>query len=204
MKYACLVAPFFLLTATGLAYLNSPVEKLTLPELVKEFKSIDLMNAGRVDIDGGVVIWEPVEHLQGRSPATKVKHLVRLGGHVPEALRDLKSNRSAVFFSQDGWKRGVLLTDGCWYVVGYEGDTDCWRIAYTDRWYDFNICFCGSPEQLGAAVRKLLAGEEAIVKCRVKAKEPALQTVRYTMKHPKEKVVITDATQPAAVDGQVP
>ena len=112
----------------------------------------------------------------------------------------MKEGQQAVFFTRDGWDRGIILVDGCWYVVAYEADNKVWRIAYTDRWYDFNVCFVGPPDQLAAAVRQLLAGETVTVRCRAKPKEPGLQTVRYTMKKPKEKTVVEPAgpeTKPA-------
>jgi hypothetical protein len=110
----------------------------------------------------------------------------------------LKPDQTAIFFSQDGWHRGLVLTEKCWYVVDYEPDTQVWRIVYTDRWYDFNVAYSGSPADLAIAIRALLNGDDAIVKCRVKPKEPALQRVSYSMKRIHEKRLIAPATAPAA------
>ena len=164
------------MSGSASAYLNAPAEKLTLPELLKEFKSIQIVKAGRMDLDKGVILWQHVEQLQGEKDETTFKHLLKLKDGVPEALKELKPDQTAVFFSQDGWHRGLVLTEKCWYVVDYEADNQVWRITYTDRWYDFNVAFAGSPAELIAAIRTLLKGDEAIVNCHVKPKEPALQS----------------------------
>lgn len=194
------------LAPPGRAYLDAPIEKLTLPELLKEFKSIAVVKAATVDLDRGVVVWSAVEQLRGDPPGGgggegaggKFKHLLKLRGGVPPALRGLKAGQQAVFFSSDGWDRGVVRVDGCWYVVGFENDSGWWRIAYTDRHYDFNVCFAGSADELAAAVRALLKGESVTVPCRVKPQEEPTQTVRYDPKRPKEKTVVAGpATRPA-------
>ena len=191
-------------SASARAYINAPVEKLTLPELLKEFKSIQIVKAGRMDLDRGVVLWEFVEQLQGDKDTTRSKHVIHLKDGVPAALKKLKADQPAVFFSQDGWKRGIILTQGCWYLVGYEEESKCWRISFTDRWYDFNTCFAGTPEELTAAIRKLLRGEEAEVQCHVKPNEPELQTVRYSMKGVHEKTVVEPTTKPASNQDKKP
>ena len=188
---------FLSMTAQAPAYLDAPAEKLTLPELIKEFKSIEVMKASRVDLDRGVVIWERAEQIQGKANADHVRHLIHLHGETPPALSGLKVDYSSLFFSQDGFKRGLLLTEGCWYVADFEADHDCWRIAFTDRHYDFNTCFAGKPEDAATAVKKLLNGEEVIVACHVRPGHPDLQNVRYTLKHPHEKISVSPATAPS-------
>ena len=111
----CIVV--ILMASPAGAYLNAPVEKLTLPELLKEFKSIQIMKAGRMDLEKGVVRWEHVDQLQGEKGEASSKHLIRLKDGIPPALKNLKGGQTAVFFSQDGFKRGVLFTEGCWYAV---------------------------------------------------------------------------------------
>ena len=195
LPFTCLL--FLALSAAARAYINAPVEKLTLPEMLKEFKSVQIIKAGSVDLDQGVVVWEFIEQLHGDKDPTRSRHIIHLRDGVPPSLKKLKPDQTAVFFSQDGWKRGIILTEGCWYLAGYEEENKCWRISFTDRWYDFNTCFSGSPDELVVAIRKLLKGEDAVVKCRVKPKEPELETVRYSMKQPHEKTVVTPTTKPA-------
>lgn len=189
---ACAI--LFILAPAARAVLDAPVDTLTLPQLVKEFKSIETVRARKVDLEKGFVVWSRVDQLQGKTEPADIKHLLRIHGKVPPALEHLKEGQLAVFFSSDGWDRGIILVQGCWYVVADEPDSHWWRIAYTDRHYDLNIAFAGTPEELAAAIKTLLEGNEAAVQCRIKPGEAPLQTVRYTMRRPKEKITVKEPT----------
>jgi hypothetical protein len=207
VRLACGLLLALLPAVPAAAYIDAPADRLTLPQLVKEFKSIELVEAESVDLERGVVVWRRVERLRGDENAAPVKHLLRLKGQVPEALGGLKPGARAVFFSRDNFGRGLVRTAGCWYLVGHEPDDHRWRIAYTDRWYDFNTAYIGEPDPLAAAVTKLLAGEEVVVPCRPKPGSDAVQTVRYSMKRLGEKVVVEPpttrpVTAPATRPGQ--
>jgi hypothetical protein len=194
-----------LLASPASAYIDQPATNLTLPKLIQEFKLIEFVKAEKVDLEKGYVVWTPVERLRDDAPAKSeaqsatrpadgsVRHLLKISGAIPPALHNLKPGQQAVHFSRDGYNRSVILVDGCWYVAGWDKDPGRWRIAYTDRHYDFNACFVGSPAQLIDAIRTLQKGEEVVVDCRIKEKEPALQKVRYNPKKPKERTVVAAA-----------
>ena len=178
------------LATFAFAYIDGPAEKLTLPQLLLEFRSVSVLQVDRLDLEKGVVLFKPVERVQGRGEPALVRHAVKYDGGVPAELKGLKPGQQAVFFSGDGYTRGITLVEGAWYCSTFDRKTGWWHIAYTAGHYDFNCAFAGSVPELLEAIGGLLRGEEVVVKCRKKSRQPETQLVRSSLRQPQRKEVV--------------
>lgn len=174
------------------AFIDSPAEMLTLPRVVLEFRSIGIYQIERLELGRGGIQYKHVEQIQGKPPAAMLKHAVKLGESVPAELAKLKTGQRAVFFSGDGYGRGITFVAGAWYVSTYDGNTSWWPIAYTVDHYDMNCAFAGNDAELAESVRRLLKGQTLTVRCRKKSKMPETQFVRVSLSKPHEKPVVPD------------
>lgn len=197
MKYskAWLATLFFLLIALtpSPAYIDSPAEKLTLPQLILEFRSASVLEVKKVDLERGVVHYKSVEQIQGPMETQTIKHSIRLSEAVPAELKGLKPGHKAIFFSGDGYKRSLTLAEGAWYCSTWDSRSGWWHIAYTASHYDFNCAFTGSVPDLTNAVHKLLRGDEVLIRCRKKSRTAETQMARCTLREPRRKEWAPDA-----------
>ena len=184
----CLAAVAILGTAVSAwGYIDSPAENLTLPQLLKEFKSAAVIRATRVDAQRGKILWEVGEQLQGQRHDQTIRHQITLNGDVPEELKGIKTGTTAIFFWGDRWKRGLTLVDGHWYVVDADADGAWWRMSFTEKHYDFHCCFTGSVQELRSALTTLLESKPVIVACRTRRFSPITHRVRYDPRQPDQK-----------------
>jgi HEAT repeat protein len=181
----------------GAAYIDRPVERLTLPLLLLEFKDVGLFEVDRVDLQRGAVRYRLVEAIQGRETPQTVKHVILYSEGVPEPLRGLRPGQRAVLFSQDDYRRGIARIGEGWYVSNYRPETGWWRLAYFGGNYDLNCCFLGGVEELAEACRTLLAGRTVTVRCRKRSRKEEAQWVRYDLRKPQGKEVVAGPAETA-------
>jgi hypothetical protein len=196
--WAALVLVFGLLgfQSPAPAYIDSPPETLTLPKVVLEFRSIQVLQVEKLDLARGAVLFKSIERIQGREDAAVLKHSVKFGEGVPAELKGLKPGQLAVHFSGDGYKRTITLVEGAWYCSNHDTRTGWSHIAYTAGHYDFNCAFTGTVPELKETIRQLLRGEEAVMRCRKKAQKPETQFVRCTLRQPNKKEVVLEQPKP--------
>lgn len=190
--HGCLAVAALLIAAAAWGYIDQPAENLTLPKLLKEFKSVAVLRATKVDSERGKVLWEAVEQIQGAKPQGVVRHQVTLNGRVPDEFKAIKPGTEAIFFCGDRWKRGLTLVDGHWYVCDADADGAWWRMSFTEKHYDFHCCFTGSVAELRDALRKLIDGKPAVVTSRKIRGVPTTQRVRYYPDKPDRKEPLPD------------
>lgn len=188
---ACYTAIVFLcIASTAGAYIDAPPEKLTIPMLIKEFKTIAVLKLERAD-ERGKAKWEIVRVIQGKpdanGPGARVRQSITLDGKVPEELKQLKPGVQAVFFSEDNWNRSLTLVEGNWYVCEWDAKTGWWRMSYTAAHYDFNCCFVGTTKQLADAIDVLRDGKSVTVRCRKVRRKPEMVEVTYRLDRPEQK-----------------
>src|SRR5262249_49961129 len=122
-----------------------------------------------------------------------IKHSVKYDSAVPGELKNVKPGSKAIFFSGDGYKRGITLIDGAWYISNYNGNSGWWYIAGTAANYDFNCVFTGSVAELTEAIKKLHRGEDVVVRCRKKSQVADTQVVSYNLGQLARKQVVPAA-----------
>ncbi len=174
------------------AYIDAPAEKITLPKLMLEFRSCGIYRVDWIDAEHGAVRYQLTEVLQG-NPEDSQRHVLRLGGKLPEFLADIAVGDSAVLFGPDPYHRGLGFAHGGWYVSNHERATGWWRIEYTAAYYDFGCAFSGTLPQLVECCKSLLDGEPVTVPCHRKPKEPGLRWVSCSLRDPKR---VTEVPEP--------
>jgi HEAT repeat protein len=179
--------------ANGSAYIDSPAEGLTLPKLVLEFRTIRVLQVEKMDLERGAIVFKSIERIQGHPDSQTVKHSVKYDGAVPGELKNVRPGSKAIFFSGDGYKRGITLIDGAWYISNYNGNSGWWYIAGTAAHYDFNCVFIGSVAELTEAVKKLHRGDDVVVRCRKKSQVADTQVVSYNLGQLARKQVVSPA-----------
>lgn len=177
------------------AYIDQPVESLTVPKLVLEFRSIGILQIEKLDRERGAVVFKLVEQIQGPITFTTTRHaLSNSGGGMPEEFKNIKVGDKALFFSGDGYHRGLTLLDAGWYCsTNNDKRSEWWHMGYTASHYDFNCAFTGSAAELTDAVRRLLLGDDVVVKSRKKKQMPETQWVKYNLRQAGRKEVVPAA-----------
>jgi HEAT repeat protein len=179
------------------AYIDMPAEQLTLPRLMLEFRSIGIYEIDRVDVEKGGVRFKLVERIQGRVEP-QAKHAIKLGEGVPGELKNLKAGQRGVLLTGDGYGRGVTFVNGVWYCSVVDPNTSWWNIAYTDSYYDFKCAFAGTVPELSDAIKTLLKGEDAFVRCRKKSQKAETQLVSCSLRQRDRKLVLAKPPEKTA------
>lgn len=148
------------------AYIAVGGERLTLPEVMMEFRCIATAEVERVDAARGMVRYRIVEELLGRwSDKASLKHSVALDG---KPQLPMKTGDQVVLFWGSFDPRSLVLTEQGWYQTrtAQAGD-DGWE-RLTQLRADLQTVFAESPRRLDEVIRSLLRGEETTVRIRPK------------------------------------
>ena len=168
-----------------------PAEKLTLPRLLLEFRSVGVYRVDHVDAEHAAVRFKLAEALAG-APAETEKQILRLDGKFPPEFAAVREGDPAVLFGPDPYGRGLTFLNDHWCVSNFDGATGWWRIAYTSTHYDFGCAFAGTVPGLIDASRKLLDGEEAPVPCHAKPGRPEVGFALCTLRDPHRRALTGD------------
>jgi HEAT repeat protein len=179
------------------AYIDMPAEQLTLPRVMLEFRSIGVCEIDRVDVEKGAVRFKLVERVQG-PVESQAKHAIKLNDAVPAELKSLKVGQRCVLFTGDGYGRGLTFVNGAWYCSVVDSNTSWWNIAYTDAYYDFKCAFAGTVPELTDAIKTLLKGEDAFVRCRKKSQKAETQLVSCSLRQRDRKLVLAKPPEKTA------
>jgi len=180
------------------AYIDGGGANITLPEILLEFRSVSVLHVDKVDAGRGLVRYKLVEPLKGKRLANMPKHEVTGEGDKSAPLKPVKPGHAAVFFTDCVDKRSLTFLDGQWY----------WTKPAEDGWErgqaraDFLHVYSGSAEELAGAVKKLLRGQDVVVRCQSRATKDA-EFVRYSFREPHRKALVRDPRGPSAKDKPV-
>ncbi|MCY2951188.1 MAG: hypothetical protein NTU53_04330 [Planctomycetota bacterium] len=195
MKKVILVLLLICIARTARGYIEPVVEDqdaVTLPRLLLHFhKSVAVVDVQRVDMERGLVRFGVVERIQGAEALKDMRQVILQEGRIPDALRKLKVGQKAVFFGEDSEGQSFLYVEGLWCHSLLRDDSG-WRRLHEIRPI-YNGCFTGSADELIVALKRLVMGQEAVVRSRPRG-SPQEVWVRYSMRMPAQRTPV-DASQ---------
>src|SRR5262245_46880423 len=163
---ACLAAAW---PQSAAAYID--ILPPTLGNLCEQSTRIYAMRVEKVSAEKGVILFKSVEQLKGKGelslrdgPRTKLAiGPTVLGAQV--ILDWAAEGKTAALFVKDFGDRAKaaahIYIEGYWYLVGWNREGDYWIAVRGEP--NMLTRYCGSAEKLGAAVTKILRGEEVLV-----------------------------------------
>lgn len=179
-----------LVVAPANAYIDSGGNKITLPEILLEFRSIAVVEIDKADEKRGIIRYKIVEQLKGKKGA-EPKHQLNVDGKMPPQWKGLKAGQKAVCFTDCYDKRSLTLLEGVWYRTDPVGDG--WEKGGPRK--DFDSVFTGSAADLTDTVKKLLRGQDVTVRCK---RRTGIETqfARYSLREPHRKLLTWGPTTP--------
>lgn len=149
------------------AYIAVGGERLTLPEVMMEFRCIAMAEVERVDAARGMVRYGIVEELLGKwQDKASLKHSVALDG---KPQLPMKAGDRAVLFWGSFDPRSLVLTEHGWYQTrSPQAGDDGWE-RLTQLRPDLQTVFAESPRRLDEVIRLLRRGEDVTTLIRPKA-----------------------------------
>lgn len=163
---ACLVGAW---PRSAAAYID--ILPPTLGNLCGQSTRIYVLRVEKVSAETGVILFKSVEHLKGKEelslrdgPRTKlvIGPAVR-GANV--ILDWAAQGKTATLFVKDFGDRvkgaAHICIDGYWYLIAWNREGDYWIAVRGEP--NMLTRYCGSADKLGAAVAKILRGEEVLV-----------------------------------------
>jgi hypothetical protein len=166
---------------------------LTLPRLILHFsRSISVVEIRRLDKEQGLVRFAVVERIQGSRGLENLRVSFLLSGQVPESLRqcDLQVGQKAVFFGEDEEGQSFIYFEGLWCHALLRDDSHGWR-RLADIRPLYHGCFSGTVDELVVALKRLVMGQEAIVRSRPDGRGKTI-LVCYRMDQPERKNPVGD------------
>lgn len=188
------LAVFLLSPAPAPAYIDSGGTKITLPEIILEFRRVAVVEVERIDLRKGVIRCKVVEQIKGPKITAPIKQQLKLDGKGPARWQAVKPGTRAVFLTDCFDKRSLTFLEGVWYRT--DPIADGWEKGSVRA--DFNIVYAGEAAELAETIKKLLRGQEVQVHCQRKADAAGIQLVRYSMRDPHRKALARDPQAPAA------
>jgi hypothetical protein len=178
-----------LLACMAVAYIEPPAREQaaqTLPRLLLHFMpdAVALAEVERVDLDRGAVRYRLVERIAGKGEEREFRHAIAPEGQAPAELRSLRAGARAVIFGDDHEGQSLTYVEGSWYHA--KRAEDSWR-RMTGLRPLYLQCFAGTADELAAALKRLLLGQEAVVRARHEGKDA---WTKYSMKDPHRKVAV--------------
>ncbi|HEX8913093.1 MAG TPA: HEAT repeat domain-containing protein, partial [Humisphaera sp.] len=155
------------------AYIAVSAERLTLPEVILEFKAVAAVTVDRSDPNRGAVRYRVTEELAGKWPAAaSLKHVLTLDGKPPPDLGTPRQGEAAVLFWGSFDNRSLVLTARGWYQTRSPGAGDDGWERLTQLRADMGRVFAGPPDELIVAIRRLRQAEPVTAAVRLKGGDP--------------------------------
>jgi HEAT repeat protein len=173
------------------AYIDGGGVRITLPEILLEFRSAAVLTVEALDAGRGAVRFKIAERLKGTGePPAAVRQLLRKDGATPGFVAGVKPGDRAVWFSGCHDKRSLTLLGGVWYVTA-EADGAGWERLTAER-PDCTAVFLGTAPELADAVRALLRGRAVAVPFRPGGAGDGRGFVAYSLAEPHRKQLVPD------------
>lgn len=207
---AALAAILLLSASPATAYLDGGGGRVTLPEILSEFRTLTIVEVEKADLARGGIKFRTGRPLKGKAEFQELKlQMTWEVGGAP--YKELPAGRIALHFTQSCDKQfragassagfddliaqraSLTFLDGVWLhsMPGVDG----WQSGSVRR--DFEQSFLGSTAELLDAASRLLRGHEVVVRCRRRKNSAESQWVRYSLKAPNNKAPARDPAAPA-------
>lgn len=152
-----LIAAF---VSPAVAYIHFPPP--TFPKLCEQSRAIRVLKVKKHDKNKGVIVFEVVETLKGKTPdGASFKHAIGQGTDKTKPIFDwLADGKQAVMFTIEGseFACGYVFIDKFCYSVDRNRQGDFWLLIRVDP--DMASTFHGPVETLVKATKDLLAGKD--------------------------------------------
>jgi HEAT repeat protein len=181
------------------AYIDGGGARITLPEIILEFRSVAVVEVDKVDIGKGLIRYQVVEPLKGKRGSKAIKHQLSLGKDAPAPLKQLKPGHKAVFFTDCVDKRSLTFLDGVWYYTRVKDDG--WEEGEVRP--EFLQVFTGTTAGLIDTIKHLLRGQDVTVRCQRRGNPKESAFVRYSFREPHIKFLVRDPAAAPAKDRPV-
>ncbi len=158
LAMACLLAAWPRPTA---AYIKFP--PTTLGDMCRQAIHIYVLRVEKFSAEKGVILFQPVRQLKALEALPEgalSKHVLASEANGAKVILDWAAEgKTAIMFARD--VKAHVYIDGYWYSALYEGKSKCWVAANGEP--ALLTRYCGTVDQLGDAVTKILRGEEVVV-----------------------------------------
>jgi hypothetical protein len=145
------------------AYIAVSAERLTLPEVILEFKAVAVLSVQKSDPARGAVRFKLESELVGKLPAdASLKHSIAAEGKAVPGVGELTSGETVILFWGSFDRRSLVLTQRGWYQTRAPGGGDDGWERYTQRRDDMARVFVGTPKELRAAIEAMLRGQRVV------------------------------------------
>jgi len=206
VRIAIAAVLLLLIASPAPAYLDGGGWQVTLPEILSEFRTVQLVEVEKVNLSKGGFKFRMGKPLKGKADARDLKlQMTWEVGGAP--FKEMEPGRVAVHFTQScekqfqsaAWSPGfenlvaqracLTFIDGVW--LHSMPTVDGWQSGSVRR--DFELSFLGTTAELTDAVSKLLRGHDVVVRCRRRKNTAETQWVRYSLKSPNNKAPAREA-----------
>jgi hypothetical protein len=149
---------------------------------------ISILQVEKFSAEKRVILFKPLEALKATEEppdATGAKLVIRPDVKGSEVVLDWAGEgKKAVLFALIKVRVGHIYIDGYWYRVSFDQEINCW-FAVADE-PDMLTGYCGTAEKLGAAVTKILRGEDVVVPALLgeKCGRPVIRDLRASLPIP--------------------
>jgi len=188
-RFLFAVSAFAIAMPTASAYVEV---RYSLAYVVAESSNIVVMKLEKVNKERRLLYFKKVVDLKGTHAEEEIKHNIGAGG-FNQREKDLpiewaEPGKIAIFFYKGGASETCL---GKWWYQTYAGGA-WWNHSHGEPY----MCrtFCGTAEDLRAAVEKILKGEEVVIPATVSKTDLRIQKVRTTPKDVNAYVVVEAPT----------
>lgn len=186
------------------AYIDAGGDRITLAEVLLEFRDVAAVKIEKADLDRGAVLYRVQKRFQGKL-TDPTKHALLAMGKVPEPLQKLAPGQAAVLLNGCYDRRGIALTSCGWYHVDDPPNPqDGWHRLVMLR-ADLDSIFFGTPEQLTETLSRLREGERVVVRIRPRDCKPSESVfVSCDLDDPHNRPTAMNPDGPQPMQRQVP
>jgi hypothetical protein len=145
--------------SAAVAYIHFP--PMALPKMCKQSTNIRVLEVKKYDKDKGVIVFEAVEDVKGKSQKPmSFRQVIRPDAEGVKAIFDwAQEKKRAVLFTIEGGNIacGYVFIDGYCYSVDQNRRGDFWMFLRADP--QMSTCYFGSTEKLQQITKEILAGK---------------------------------------------
>lgn len=194
-----IILNLFVFIPPAQAYIAVSAQRLTLPEVMLEFPTVVAITVDKHDAKRGAFLFRVSETIQGKTPATPIKHAWLKDNQLPAVFADVKTGTQGVMFIGSPDNRSLTFINGVWFISRPQ---DGWERLDEFR-DDFRNLFVGTSDEFIKAARTLSRGGKAIVPIQPKTAKPSTNRffVQYDADFPHRRFPAINPTDTVRTDG---